>query len=616
MNDEAMVLEENLPDVPHLQDPDRVRLAADRGRGARVGAARARRRLPASPAGARPRHRPARRPRPVRPRAGSFRGACFREPVRSLRRAGSWSLSRADLVSADRPRGDPRARPSGIAGPLRWVEARHAPLDLIGDGRRRRAARRSQATGRSPRSAGSATRRASAARSRRSAARSLGFRTFPDHHPYTPSDVDDLIALGRRPRGRSGLDHPEGFGEAARRAPGPASPCAPCGSGWRSWKGPTRLDDVARSAGQSSRPVRPSSDATGKRLPGESPDDLDATPRPRPRRPAVRATGRPAEQGPLDDLGRPSGPDPTLADWLDSLPDVLAARGLKRLRDAIVQAVANRQARRRGARRARHQDGMRPVPDRLDRTRRALGLALNGSAAIHDLELADRGQDERGRRPAAHGRRRSGSRARPRSSSPRPATAPRAVGGLGEALGEVDRRARRAGARRERARRGLRRGIPLTVHVAIGTDIVHMTPRARRRGARRGDAGRLPDALPTSSPAMAGGRLAEPRQRGRPARGLPQGRLDRPQPRPLARRPDDREPRLRPEIPRPPQRPPAPRCRRGRTDGPSRADDPAAARGRRGAAADADRDLGRSARPGVPGVPESDRTGSRSTARR
>src|SRR5262249_55448414 len=27
VNDEAMVLEENLPDVPHLQDPDRARLA-------------------------------------------------------------------------------------------------------------------------------------------------------------------------------------------------------------------------------------------------------------------------------------------------------------------------------------------------------------------------------------------------------------------------------------------------------------------------------------------------------------------------------------------------------------------------------------------------------------
>ncbi len=81
-----------------------------------------------------------------------------------------------------------------------------------------------------------------------------------------------------------------------------------------------------------------------------------------------------------------------MADWLDTLPDVLAARGLKRLRDAIVAA---------------HQAGAPVVaalgghvvktgcaPFLIDWVDRGVlqGLALNGSAAIHDLELAIAGR--------------------------------------------------------------------------------------------------------------------------------------------------------------------------------------------------------------------------------
>src|SRR4051812_25383184 len=40
----------------------------------------------------------------------------------------------------------------------------------------------------------------------------------------------------------------------------------------------------------------------------------------------------------LLDLGRASKPGGSFDDWLDALPDILAGRGLKRLRDAIVRA--------------------------------------------------------------------------------------------------------------------------------------------------------------------------------------------------------------------------------------------------------------------------------------
>src|SRR4051812_1265364 len=44
----------------------------------------------------------------------------------------------------------------------------------------------------------------------------------------------------------------------------------------------------------------------------------------------------------LTDLGRPAPRGTTLDDWLDGLPNQLACKGLRRLRDAIVRACSKR----------------------------------------------------------------------------------------------------------------------------------------------------------------------------------------------------------------------------------------------------------------------------------
>ncbi len=189
LNDEGRVLEENLPDVPHLQGPDRVDLAAraveelesellvlDDGF--------QHRRLARDfdlvlldaldPFGL----------------GRIFPRGLLREPVRSLRRAGMVVLSRADLV-------DPAARAAirsmaeRAAGPLRWASARHAPLDLV------------DAEGRSFPLADAQGRRVAAFCGignpegfwRTLAGLGLdlaGSRAFPDHHPYSSADVADL----------------------------------------------------------------------------------------------------------------------------------------------------------------------------------------------------------------------------------------------------------------------------------------------------------------------------------------------------------------------------------------------------------------------------------------
>jgi hypothetical protein len=179
----------------------------------------------------------------------------------------------------------------------------------------------------------------------------------------------------------------------------------------------------------------------------------------------------------LADLGRASGPGISLESWLDGLPDLLAARGLKRLRDAILKA---------------HESGAPVVaalgghviktgcaPYLIDWIGRGLlnGLALNGSAAIHDLELAIAGRTSEDVGP----RLMAGTFGFARETSELFAVAcdraARSGEGMGAALGDMALEHGGPGIGSSILVAARRSGIPLTVHVAIGTDIVHMTPR-------------------------------------------------------------------------------------------------------------------------------------------
>ena len=185
---------------------------------------------------------------------------------------------------------------------------------------------------------------------------------------------------------------------------------------------------------------------------------------------------RPSKVG-LADLGRTAEAGASFDSWLDGLPDLLAGRGLKRLRDAIVTA---------------HETGAPVVaalgghvvktgcaPYLIDWMARGVlnGLALNGSAAIHDLELAIAGRTSEDVGP----RLMAGTFGFARETSELFAVAcDRAAGsgiGLGAALGDIVLERGGPGLDASLLAAARRRGLPLTVHVAIGTDIVHMTPR-------------------------------------------------------------------------------------------------------------------------------------------
>jgi hypothetical protein len=179
----------------------------------------------------------------------------------------------------------------------------------------------------------------------------------------------------------------------------------------------------------------------------------------------------------LADLGRPAAGAGSLEGLLEGLPAVLAAQSLKQLRDAIVAAHA-------GGRHVLAAIGGHVIktgcgPYLGDWIARGIltGLAMNGSAAIHDLELAIAGHTSEDVGP----RLTAGTFGFARETSELFALAcDRAAErgtGLGAAMGEVILERGGPGLDASLLVAAARAGVPATVHVAIGTDIVHMTPR-------------------------------------------------------------------------------------------------------------------------------------------
>ncbi|HVJ83323.1 MAG TPA: hypothetical protein VNC50_19820 [Planctomycetia bacterium] len=176
------------------------------------------------------------------------------------------------------------------------------------------------------------------------------------------------------------------------------------------------------------------------------------------------------------DLGKPLGPGATALDFLDSLPRQLAAESLRRLVRHLVRVKQD--SKLAIAAIGGHVIKTGCGPYLIDWMRRGVlgGIAMNGAAAIHDLELAVAGRtsEDVGPRLVA------GEFGMARQTADLYAHAARlAVDsgiGLGRALGGHLSRLDCRHAESSVLVQAYRLGIPCTVHVAMGTDVVHMHP--------------------------------------------------------------------------------------------------------------------------------------------
>ncbi|CAN5807298.1 hypothetical protein BH23GEM3_BH23GEM3_24360 [soil metagenome] len=213
-------------------------------------------------------------------------------------------------------------------------------------------------------------------------------------------------------------------------------------------------------------------------------------------------TARPNKVG-VEQFAAPppaGGGDRTFSAFLKSLPQVLQAEAFLTLVDAVVSAVQRRKSVVWMLGGHVVKTGLAPLLVDLARRGAITHLAANGSAAIHDYEMARWGgtsEDvEAGLADGSFGMAEETGRDMNRALR----RGMEAGWGMGEALArDLDARSDLAYPELSLLLQAYRLGVPFTVHPAVGAEIIHQHPAAD--GAAIGDTGhrdfrRLAGALP------------------------------------------------------------------------------------------------------------------------
>jgi hypothetical protein len=177
------------------------------------------------------------------------------------------------------------------------------------------------------------------------------------------------------------------------------------------------------------------------------------------------------------DFAHPAPHPGSFRQFMDSLPSILAAEDLRKAVHAISEAVRNEKTVILGMGAHPIKVGLNPII--IDAIERGLlsGIAMNGAGIIHDVEIALAGKTSED--VAAHLG--SGEFGMVRETAE---FIHRAVlkaysersGGLGRAVGEALLMERTPYSDASLLAAAARCDLPVTVHVAIGTDIIHMHP--------------------------------------------------------------------------------------------------------------------------------------------
>ncbi len=180
----------------------------------------------------------------------------------------------------------------------------------------------------------------------------------------------------------------------------------------------------------------------------------------------------------VESFARPPKPGASFLEFLDSLPGILAGPDIRRIADAAVQARANGRAVIIALGGHVIKTGLAPVLIRLMERGAITALAGNGAVAIHDIEIGLFGETseavELGLQSGTFGM------ARETAAFHNTAVAEgaRRGEGAGEALGRalMESNAPHAGA--SLLASAYRLNVPITIHMALGADIVHIHPDA------------------------------------------------------------------------------------------------------------------------------------------
>jgi len=175
------------------------------------------------------------------------------------------------------------------------------------------------------------------------------------------------------------------------------------------------------------------------------------------------------------DFSRPHGKGASFKEFYSSLPNILASRHFKDVVAAIVQARKDKRPVMLGMGAHAIKVGLNPVIIDLMERGIITSLSLNGAGIIHDFELALVGRTSEDVDKEIL----SGAFGMAEETGSMLNTAIKTAGadeGIGAAVGRMIQDGDFPYKDISLLAAGRRLGVPVTVHVAIGTDIIHMHP--------------------------------------------------------------------------------------------------------------------------------------------
>lgn len=165
--------------------------------------------------------------------------------------------------------------------------------------------------------------------------------------------------------------------------------------------------------------------------------------------------------------------------FVDSLPRLLAADSFRSVAEAILNAKAAGKPILWGIGGHVIKCGLAPVLIDLMERGYATGFAMNGAAAIHDFEIAIAGQTSEDVEAVLPDGRFGSAEETGREFNIAITDGNRHLLGIGESIGRhVERIAKPAFAKQSLLHEAYKAMVPVTVHVAVGTDTPHTHPRA------------------------------------------------------------------------------------------------------------------------------------------
>jgi hypothetical protein len=188
----------------------------------------------------------------------------------------------------------------------------------------------------------------------------------------------------------------------------------------------------------------------------------------------------------VDDLGKPLAVDASTADLIESLPNQIAGNTWRRVRDHLARCYSEQRS--VAVAFGGHVIKTGCAPYLIDWINRGLvtSVSMNGSAAIHDFELAFAGKTSEDVAAQLPGGQFGMARETADAFAIASQTGAQHDIGLGQALGRYMHDLNCAHADVSVVLAAFRKQIPCTIHVALGTDIVHMHPHVS--GAAIGEA--------------------------------------------------------------------------------------------------------------------------------